>query len=153
MSKAAAPGAPCICDRCKRPLRVAVRRREDSAPFRLAKVPKGECPDCVMTGFLYNTYPINMQIDEAGPELLLKPMIRDAFLMSGILDGCDMSVDEIDWQRVVDNWNLPVAVAKNDGRNPYRMGDTKRQAEARKEAGLKEEFGFPSGFFTRGGSL
>jgi len=59
----------CLCDRCKRPIQLAAkRRREDSRPFRLAKVPKGVCADCVMTQFLYNTYPINMQIDRAGPE-------------------------------------------------------------------------------------
>ena len=134
-----APGAACICDRCKRPLRVADRRREDSAPFRLAKEPKGECPDCVMTAFLYNTYPLNLQLDQTGPQLLLNPMIRDAFLMSGILDKCDLTIDEINWQRVVDNWNLPVEIAKKDPRNPYRMGDENRRKEAMREAGLDDD--------------
>lgn len=117
------------CERCGKQLQVAPSRRKDSKPFRLAKVPKGVCADCVMTQFLYNTYPINMQIDEAGPELLLKPGIREAFLACGLLEHCDLTIDEIDWQRVVNNWRLPVQISK-DGRNPYRMGESPR-AEAR----------------------
>jgi len=81
------PGAIAHCDRCQRKLQVAAQRRKDSKPFRLAKVPKGVCPECVMTQWLYNTYPVNMQIDIAGPELLLKPHIREAFLASGVLNG------------------------------------------------------------------
>lgn len=118
-------GALATCERCGRQCQVAPSRREDSKPFRLAKVPKGVCPECVMTQFLYTTYPVNMQIDEAGPELLLNPMIPQAFEMSGLLQGCDLSIEEINWQRVVDNWKLPVKV-KHDGRNPYRMGESPR---------------------------
>ena len=128
--------APCFCERCKRPLRVAEHRRADSKPFRLAKEPKGVCPDCVMTAFLYNTYPINMQIDQAGPDLLLKPGICEAFAACGLLDDCDLKIEEVNWRRVVDNWNLPIQVDKKDPRNPYRMGDARRQTEARREAGL-----------------
>jgi hypothetical protein len=102
-----------------------------------------------MTAFLYNTYPINMQIDQSGPQLLLNPMIRDAFLMSGILDKCDLTIDEINWQRVVDNWDLPVEIAKKDPRNPYRMGDEKRQADARREMGIGDD-DFGAGLFGRG---
>jgi hypothetical protein len=40
-----------------------------------------------------------------------------------------MGIASIDWQRVVDNWNLPVKVNR-DGRNPYRMGDATRRKEA-----------------------
>lgn len=137
------PEGQCICDRCKRPLRVAERRREDSKPFRLAKVPKGVCPECVMTQFLYNTYPINMQIDEAGPELLLKPGIAEAFVSCGLLDGCDLKIEEVNWQRVVDNWKLPVKITK-DGRNPYRMGDSPRAGKGR-NGELP-----PLGFFSKG---
>ena len=76
-------GLPCQCERCHRPLRIDPGR-PDAEIFRRAKVPSGVCPDCLITQFLYNTYPINMQIDEAGPELLLKPGIREAFLACGI---------------------------------------------------------------------
>ncbi len=131
------PGAMASCNRCGVQLRVSESRREDSAPFRRSLTTKGVCPDCVMTQFLYNTYPINWQLDERGPELLLHPMIREAFLSSGVMERCEMSIDEVNWERVVANWNLPVKVT-NDGTNPYKMGDAKRH-------GPSKTFG-PQGF-------
>lgn len=125
MTPTETPGAIANCERCGRKLRVAAQRREASAPFKLSKNIKGFCPECVMTQFLYNTYPINMQIDEAGPQVLLNPLIRDAFLMSGILDGCDMSIEEINWHYLVENWSLPVKIQKT-GLNPYRMGESRQ---------------------------
>jgi hypothetical protein len=119
------------CDRCGRQLQVSSTRREDSAPFRRAKVPKGVCPECVMTQFLYNTYPVNMLIDEAGPEILLNAeFMRMAFTQAGIMERCEMYISEVNWQRVVDNWKLPVKVTR-DGRNPYRMGDSPRAGKGR----------------------
>ncbi|HZP02635.1 MAG TPA: hypothetical protein VFD30_20460 [Terriglobia bacterium] len=120
------------CERCGALIQLSPTRNPESKPFRLAAVPKGVCADCVMTQFLYNTYPINMQIDEAGPELLLKPGITDAFVMCGLLEGCDLKIEEINWRRVVANWNLPVKV-KRDGRNPYRMGEAPKARLRRKD--------------------
>jgi hypothetical protein len=82
-----------------------------------------------MTQFLYNTYPVNMQIDQAGPDLLLKPGITEAFIACGLLDGCDLNIEEVNWRCVVMNWNLPVRIQKS-GKNPYRMGDKRRQEDA-----------------------
>jgi len=123
------------CESCGRLIVLAAEsaRHEGSHPFRLAKVPKGVCANCVMTQFLYNTYPINMQIDESGPELLLNPLIREAFQRCGLLNHCDLNIDEVNWAEVVKNWKLPVEIHK-DGRNPYRMGESPR-AQAR-ESGL-----------------
>ncbi len=114
------------CERCGKLIYLnAEKRHEDAHPFRLAKEPKGVCANCVMTQFLYNTYPINMQIDEAGPELLLNPEIREAFTRCGLLNHSDLNIDEVDWAAVVKNWKLPVKVHKS-GLNPYRMGESPR---------------------------
>jgi hypothetical protein len=134
----AQPGALAKCDRCSVQLRIAESRRQDSRPFRKSATIHGHCPDCVMTEFLYNTYPVNMLIDERGPEMLLNAeFMRMALLSSGVMDPahCEMDVNEINWQRVVDNWDLPVKVAKS-GLNPYRMGD------AKKEGRFGNRFGF-----------
>jgi hypothetical protein len=136
----AQPGALAKCDRCGVQLRVAETRREDSRPFRRSMTTAGLCPDCVMTEFLYNTYPVNMIIDERGPEMLLNAeCMRSALLSSGVMDPahCEMDVNEINWQRVYDNWNLPVKVKKS-GLNPYRMGDAKEESR----------FGNRFGFFS-----
>jgi hypothetical protein len=127
------PGAIAYCERCGRKLRVAEKRREDSAPFKLSKTTKGVCPDCVMTQFLYNTYPVNMIIDEAGPEMLLNAdFMRMAVTSSGIMQGCEMDIGEVDWQRVVENWKLPVKIQKSP-LNPYRMGESPRAGKGRGE--------------------
>ncbi len=143
------------CDRCHRQLQVAKTRKENSRPFRKSLVPKGLCPECVVTEFLYNTYPVNMIIDQAGPELLLKggvegwsdskvpggvPFVAQALVSSGLMDECEMSIHEIDWDRVVSNWMLPVKVEKKNPMNPYRMGDSKRHAaRPRRGVGLPEK--------------
>lgn len=151
------PAGVAFCDRCRKPLRVAESRNEHSAPFRLAKVPSGVCAECVMTQFLYNTYPVNMIIDEAGPEMLLNAgFMRMAFTQAGILQNCDMDIAEIDWQRLVDNWKLPVKITR-DGRNPYRMGDSPRAGKGR--GGMLPPLGFhgppelPPGVKLSGGTL
>lgn len=143
MTPTETPGAIAYCERCKRKLQVAAQRLEDSKPFRLSKVPEGVCPECVMTQFLYNTYPVNMQIDEAGPELLLKRGVVEAFESCGLLSHCDLKLNEINWQWLVANWKLPVKIAK-DSRNPYRMGEGKRRGAALAAAGIGQS---PLGFF------
>lgn len=111
------------CERCGAPMRLAEKRTEKSYPFKLAKVPKGFCANCVVTEFLYNTYPVNSILD-GKPEILLSPHMREAFMP--LLKDCDMNVDEIDWATVHANWSLPVKVTK-DAKNCYRMGDAARE--------------------------
>ena len=118
-----AAGQIANCDRCGAMMRVADRRNKDSHPFKLAEKPKGVCANCAVTHCLYNTYPINWQIDEAGPELLLTPGLREAFLSCGMLDHCDLNIDEVNWSQVVANWSLPVKHQKSPT-NPYKMGDS-----------------------------
>ena len=115
------------CERCGKLITLAPEssRHEDAHPFRLAKEPKGVCANCVMTQFLYNTYPINMQIDDSGPELLLNPAIREYFIRCGLLAHSDLNIDEVDWTEVVCHWKLPVKIQKS-GMNPYRMGESPR---------------------------
>ena len=97
--------------------------KKDARYFRHAKQPTGYCANCVLTQFLYNTYPTNMIIDEAGPELLLKPGVGDALVQSGIMGASDMRIEEVNWQNIVEHWELPVEI-KLSPINPYRMGDS-----------------------------
>jgi hypothetical protein len=118
-------GKTANCPRCARAMQVARARRKDGEILRLSKTTKGVCCDCAVTEFLYNTYPANTIIDESGPELLLKPGIREAFLQSGLMDRADLNIDEVNWQNIVTNWHLPVK-AKRTAVNPYTMGGSPR---------------------------
>jgi hypothetical protein len=122
-------GVDALCRRCGVPMRLGRPGKEDAPWLRLAKVPEGVCANCAMTEFLVNTYPVNMIVDERGPEMLLQPAVREAFVSSGVIQSSDMHIDEVNWQTVVANWALPVHVAKNP-RNPYRMGEARERREA-----------------------
>lgn len=128
MQAAANPDA--FCDRCHAPMRLAAKRNEESFPFKLATVPKGFCANCIVTVFLYNTYPVNEILDRSGPQILLVPHMRQAF--APIVEKSDMNIDEISWELVVKNWTLPVKQKKGP-KNPYRMGEHAEREQLRKQ--------------------
>jgi len=111
--------AVCSCGRCERPCRVDGPGNPDAQIFRKSAVPSGYCVDCVATEFLLNSYPVNMDLDEKGPESLRNPQLQQLFgdLMRTAM--ADASLDEINWDRVIANWDLPVMIAKNNPQNPY----------------------------------
>jgi len=75
--------------------------------LRRSKVPKGFCINCAVHNFLRNTYPPNIQLAESGPGILLIPHIQKVFADIMKAGFADANPDEIDWQRIVDNWELP----------------------------------------------
>lgn len=115
----------CNCGRCGKLLRMAESTAKADAPFKLAKVPDGLCAECVMTEFLYNNYPLNMQLDESGPEILLSPHTPLMLEQSGVMDGSDLKASEVDWVRLVANWRMPVETRRGP-KNPYSMGESDR---------------------------
>lgn len=154
------------CSRCGVAVKVASHRRSNAEILRLSKTTTGVCANCAVTEFLYNTYPANSIIDERGPEMLLHPQVGEAFVQSGLMGRADMDIREVNWQTVVANWYLPVKVAKNNPRNPYRIGDAKRQREALRQyvqsdadckasiaTALKETFGGDFDVDIKGGSI
>jgi hypothetical protein len=44
-----------------------------------------------------------------GPELLRDPIIQHRFVAVMAIGGADATPGEIDWERVIANWALPVA--------------------------------------------
>ena len=95
------------CERCGTQLQVDAAPGSKAKLLRRSKVPKGFCINCAVHNFLRNTYPPNIQLAESGPQILLIPHIQTVF--AGIMEAgfADANPDEIDWQRIVDNWELP----------------------------------------------
>lgn len=109
----------CQCERCGVRLQVGPAPGSEARLLRRSKVPKGFCINCAVHNFLRNTYPPNIQLAESGPEILLIRHIQDVFV--GIMKAgfADANPDEIDWQRIVDNWELPFSKGvKTSGMNP-----------------------------------
>jgi len=67
----------------------------------------GLCVNCATHDFLRNTYPANILLAEMGPWGLLLPHIQQAFAAIMRVNHADAQPDEIKWQQVVDNWDLP----------------------------------------------
>jgi len=50
-----------------------------------------------------------MQLAESGPGILMHPHIRELFADIMRTGHADADPDEIDWQKIVENWDLPFA--------------------------------------------
>lgn len=97
----------CQCERCGVRLQVGPAPGSEARMLRRSKVPKGFCVNCAAHNFLRNTYPPNIQLAESGPKILLYPMVQEKFADIMRVGLSDAAPDEIDWQRIVDNWELP----------------------------------------------
>lgn len=95
------------CERCGVQLKVDAVPGSKAKMLRRSKEPKGLCINCAVHNFLRNTYPPNIQLAESGPEILLIPHIQMVFADIMKAGFADARPDEIDWQRIVDNWELP----------------------------------------------
>jgi len=126
-------GAECNCERCGIRCRVGAIEPSKAKMLRRSTKPKGMCNNCAVTEFLANTYPPNMIIEESqhGAAILLFPQIQEQF--AAIMAGrSDMNPEEINWQTVVDNWNLPLKV-KSSPTNPHLPGDSLMRNLGRKD--------------------
>lgn len=90
---------------------------------------EGLCLSCAVHDWLRNTYPINMLLaGMQNPQNLLLPDIQEQF--AGILKVgfSDAKPDEIDWQQIVDNWDLPFPTkVKRSAMNPMSQEELDRE--------------------------
>lgn len=142
------------CERCEAPCRIAEPRNPDAKMLRRGKEPKGLCVNCAVHDWLRNTYPPNILLAQSGPKVLLYSHIQEQF--TGIMQAAlaDAQPDEINWELIVENWDLPFKnKVKGTGMNPASQDvldfEPERQARAenlfREEMIAKEE-GFESLF-------
>lgn len=88
--------------------------------LRLAKSPVGFCVNCATHDFLRHLYPVNMILHDKGPEILLHSESRQQFARVMEVAISDALPDEICWERVVQNWDLPFQDKPRQGpTNPY----------------------------------
>lgn len=68
---------------------------------------KGLCVNCAVHDWLRNTYPVNILLAQSGPKALQFEHIRQQFL--GIMKTAksDAEFGEIDWDLIIENWDLP----------------------------------------------
>lgn len=101
-------GSPEIinCKRCGARCRLSDQPGEKAKMLRFAQGP-GLCVNCAVHDWLRNTYPPNILLAQSGPKVLLYPHIQKEFAGIMRVGFADAKPDEIDWQRIVENWDLP----------------------------------------------
>lgn len=93
------------CKRCNIRCQVAGPRNPDAKMLRRSK--EGMCVNCAVHDWLRNTYPCNILLARSGPKSLAHPHIQEQF--AGIMKTgmADASPDEINWNLIIENWDLP----------------------------------------------
>lgn len=94
------------CERCEAPCKIVGQGNPDAKMLRLS-ISKGLCINCAVHDFLRNCYPANMQLAESGPKALLLPHMQGLFTGIMRIASADAKPDEINWELIVENWDLP----------------------------------------------
>lgn len=120
----------CHCVRCDALCKVDPLHRSKAKMLKRGSRPKGLCINCAVHDFLRNMYPANLLLAESGPKALAIPHLQDEF--AGIMKAqcSDALPDEINWQEIINNWDLPFTnKIKRTSMNPMNEEDMDREIE------------------------
>ena len=110
------------CERCGERCQAVASRNPKAKMLRHSD--KGLCVNCAVHDWLRNTYPPNILLAQSGPKALLIPHIQQQFAEIMRVGFADAKPDEIDWQKMVDNWELPFPhKVKSRAMNPCNQMD------------------------------
>ena len=135
------------CVRCGVPCQIEGPGNPDAKMLRRATVP-GMCVNCAVHDWLRNSYPINMMLARAGPVNLQYTHIQEQFAGIMKVGMADAMPDEIDWDLIIKNWDLPFKhPVKRRAENPVgqkelddiAMGKERHPEDLIKEAADKEK--------------
>ena len=113
------------CTRCSKPFRVSGPQNKNVClvPYATAQKAKerGLCADCAATAFLMSVETMLYGINLNGVKILLDPRIQQQFAEIMIIGAADARPEDIDWERVVANWALPLLDKKRGGKRRCRV--------------------------------
>jgi len=96
--------------------------------LKKADVPKGLCVNCAVHDQLRHLYPANLILARSGPKGLVLPQLQQQFFEICQLAGTDARFEEIDWNAVIANWDLPFPTKlKSTATNPVTQEDLDRE--------------------------
>ncbi len=106
------------CKRCGAKCKIEALPQSKARMLKRA-ASAGLCVNCAVHDWLRNTYPVNMLLAESGPKALQFEHIRRQFADIMKIAGADAKFDEINWDMIIANWNLPfVRKVKARAENP-----------------------------------
>lgn len=124
----------CQCPRCGAKLKVDPLAGSKAKMIKRSKTTKGLCINCAVHDWLRNTYPVNLLLAKSGPRGLALPHMQEQF--AGIMKSqfSDAMPDEIDWQAIIYNWDLPFPTKlKSSPMNPVDQAELDRYPEEEKK--------------------
>lgn len=117
------------CKRCDMRVRVNPKPDSQAGMLRRAQEPTGLCINCAVHDWLRNTYPVNILLAESGPKGLMHVTSREQFAEIMRVAHSDAVPDEINWNLIVENWDLPFPTpVKARGTNPVDQKELDRIA-------------------------
>ena len=95
------------CQRCGAKCQVNPKPDSNAKMLKRGKQAKGFCVNCAVHDWLRNTYPVNLMFATLSPDVLRLEHIQQQF--TGIMraGGADANPDEINWEAIIENWDLP----------------------------------------------
>jgi hypothetical protein len=119
----------CQCGRCGAPCKVNPVAGSKATMLKRAAGP-GLCVNCAAHDWLRNTYPVNLLLAQSGPKSLAFPHIQEEFAGLMKMANSDAKPHEIDWQRIIDNWDLPFPrKLKPSAANPVTQEELDREPQ------------------------
>ena len=96
-----------LCVRCGKPCLPGENENPEARPFRRAK--QGLCGNCAVTQFFLcsELEPLRNGILRNGIDVLRVPAIQEQFREILMVGKSELLSDEIDWDTVISNWELP----------------------------------------------
>jgi len=132
----------CSCLRCEAPCKVNPIPGSTARMLKRADEPKGLCINCAMHDTLRYIYPINLIYARSGPKALRSPDIQRGVFEIVQLHGTDAVFEEIDWNAVIANWDLPFPTPiKRTATNPVteeELAMARLEGQQRREGTWKE---------------
>ena len=134
----AGAGGTCACGRCGAPCRVNPTPNSTAKMLKRADRPKGLCLNCAVHNVLRNLYPANLILARSGPQGLALPHVQRQFFTIARMAGTDARLEEIDWQAIIANWELPFPTPmKRTAMNPV----TQAELDVEREEGESQRSG------------
>lgn len=100
-------GRVAYCSRCGDPCKVADTKDPAAKMLRAADKPSGYCVNCAVAEWFYVTGSREICPDPKG---LLVPQIQEQFAKIMAASNADAKPPEINWTKVVANWDLPFRI-------------------------------------------
>lgn len=107
-----------LCTRCSKPGQTGPQPNPEGRLMVFAQTAQNAlCADCAATAFIKGVETLMWGIEKNGVQMLLNPAIQQGFAEVMRVGRADATPQEIDWQRVVDNWELPIPRQSGRRRN------------------------------------